>query len=93
MQTADLLGWLATFLFISCYIPQIIKTYKEKRIEGLSFLLLFMSFVGNIIAFCYATLINQQPLQIKYILSLLMLGITIYLYVKVRMKLNGDRTS
>ncbi|MBI4387606.1 MAG: PQ-loop repeat-containing protein [Candidatus Omnitrophica bacterium] len=83
MELSDILGWTATFLFTICYIPQILKTARTKTIEGLSFRLLFISFVANIIAFCYATLIEQPPLQIKYILALLFLGICLYLYLKV----------
>ncbi len=83
MELAPILGWIATILFTVCYIPQIIKTHKTKTVEGLSFLLLFISFVANIIALWYATLINQAPLQIKYILALLFLAATIALYIRV----------
>jgi uncharacterized protein with PQ loop repeat len=83
MDLANVLGWTATILFSACYIPQIIKTYKTKSVEGLSFLLLFISFVANIVAFCYATLIIQRPLQVKYVLALLFLSATIGMYCRV----------
>jgi MtN3 and saliva related transmembrane protein len=92
MQLTDFLGWTATILFTICYIPQIIKTYKTRTVDGLSFRLLFISFIANIIAFCYATLIKQPPLQIKYILGFLFLGVCIYLYLKVHFKKNGSET-
>ena len=62
MESAAALGWIATVLFTICYIPQIVKTTRTKSVEGLSFLLLFLQFVGNIVAFWYATLIAQPPL-------------------------------
>lgn len=83
MELAPFLGWLATFLFTVCFIPQIIKTLKTKTVEGLSFWLLFIQFVANIIALWYATLITQPPLQIKYILALVFLGICIAVYIRV----------
>ncbi len=83
MQLSDILGWTATALFTICYIPQILKTYRTKTVEGLSFRLLLISFVANIIAFCYATLINQKPLQVKYSLALLFLAVCLYLYLRV----------
>lgn len=83
MELADILGWTATTLFTVCYIPQIIKTYKTQTIDGLSFRLLFISFTANIVALCYATLIKQPPLQIKYTLALLFLSICIGLYLRV----------
>ena len=82
-QLADILGWTATTLFTICYIPQIIKTYKTKTVDGLSFRLFAISFIANIIAFCYATLISQPPLQIKYTLALIFLVICITMYLKV----------
>lgn len=83
MEFSQILGWTATFLFTVCYIPQIIKTVKSKTVDGLSFFLLFISFIANIIALWYATLIKQRPLQIKYVLGLVFLTICIVLYLRV----------
>ncbi|MBI4354542.1 MAG: PQ-loop repeat-containing protein [Candidatus Omnitrophica bacterium] len=79
----QVLGWTATTLFTICYIPQMMKTYRTKTVDGLSFRLLLISFIANIVALCYATLIKQPPLQIKYTLALVLLGGCIYLYLKV----------
>ena len=79
---ANILGWIATGLFTICFIPQIIKTIRAKTVEGLSILFLLISFVANIIALIYATLIHQSPLQIKYILAIILEGICIGLYLK-----------
>ena len=86
MALSDVLGWTATALFTLCYWPQIVKTYKTKTVEGLSFWLLFISFIANIIALCYATLIGQAPLQIKYILALVFLAICLGLYLRIYFK-------
>lgn len=83
MPIETILGWTATALFTLCYIPQIIKTYQTKTIEGLSFLLLFISFIANIVALVYATYINQAPLQFKYSAAILFLGISLFLYWRV----------
>ena len=86
MELSQFLGWMATFLFTICYIPQIIKTQKTKTVEGLSFLLLFISFVANIIALWYSMLINQAPLQVKYVFGIIFVGICIAMYLRVIMK-------
>ncbi len=86
MQLSDILGWTATVLFTICYIPQMVKTHRMKTVEGLSFRLLFISFVANIIALWYATLIKQPPLQIKYILAMVFVGACIYLYLRVHFR-------
>ena len=83
MALSEVLGWTATTLFTVCYIPQIIKTIKTQTVDGLSFSLLFISFIANIIAFWYAWLIKQPPLLFKYSLALVCLTICITLYLQV----------
>ena len=92
MTLATMLGWTATFLFTVCYVPQIIKTLKTQSVSGLSFGLLFIQFIANMVALWYATLITQPPLQIKYILGLLFLLICMAVYIQVyrRGQTRGD---
>jgi len=77
---ANILGWTATILFTICYVPQIMKTLKTKTTKGLSFWLLGIAFIANIVALIYATMIDQPPLQIKYISAMALDGICILLY-------------
>lgn len=86
------LGWTATFLFTVCYIPQIYKTLKTSSVDGLSFWLLFIQFLANIIALWYATRIAQAPLQIKYVMALVFLAICIAVYVRVARKNRSKQT-
>jgi len=83
MQLTGILGWTATVLFTVCFIPQILKTIRTNTIDGLSFRLLFISFLANIIALWYAILIKQPPLQFKYALAIIFLAICIFLYLKI----------
>lgn len=82
MDISQVFGWTATFLFTVCYIPQIIKTYRTGTVEGLSFLLLFISFIANIVALVYAIMIAQTPLQVKYILAMVFLAACLTLYIR-----------
>ena len=91
MSLADWLGWTATTLFTACYLPQIMKTYRTKTIEGLSFGLLFISCIANIVALFYATLIHQRPLQVKYSLALIFLSVCLFLYLRVYFTGRGSR--
>lgn len=86
MDIATILGWIATMLFTACYIPQIIKTHKTRTVAGLSFWLLGISWIANVDALGYATLINQRPLQVKYTLALVFLSITIWVYLRTHRK-------
>lgn len=70
MDIAQILGWIATFLFSIMVIPQIIKTIKSKDTNGVSLLLFIIFLIANIIALIYAIMISQPPLIIKYIVAI-----------------------
>lgn len=84
MDTAQILGWMATFLFSIMIIPQIIKTIKLKDTKGVSLLLFIIFLIANIIALIYATMINQAPLMIKYIIAIIttLFYIGLFIYYK-----------
>jgi len=71
----QVLGWIATTLFTACYVPQIFKTIRTKTLDGVSVALFVISFIANIVALAYATLIEQRPLQIKYSVALVIIGV------------------
>lgn len=80
---AQTLGWIATFLFTVCYIPQIAKTIRSKTLSGLSVSLFIIQIVANIDALAYAILIDQRPLQIKYTLALIMLSLVLFTIYRI----------
>ena len=92
LDLAQSLGWLATFLFTICFIPQIVKTLKTKTVDGLSLTLFIIQFIGNIVALWYATLIGQRPLQIKYALAIVLLAVVIFVYIRVATKNKSKKT-
>ena len=88
MDTAQILGWIATFLFSIMIVPQIIKTIKSRDTSGVSLLLFIIFLVANIIALIYAILISQPPLIIKYIIAIVttITYIAIFLFYYTRKK-------
>ena len=76
---AQILGWVATFLFSVMLIPQIIKTIKIKDTSGVSLFLFVIYLIANIIALLYAFLIDQSPLIIKYLIAI----VTAIIYLSV----------
>jgi uncharacterized protein with PQ loop repeat len=89
MDLAQILGWTATLLFTVCYIPQIIKTLTTRTVDGLSFWLLFIQLIANVVALAYATLIAQTPLQVKYVLAMAFLMVTIGVFLRVYYQTRG----
>ena len=80
MEIAQILGWVATFLFSIMIIPQIIKTIKLKDTSGVSLLLFVIYLIANIIALIYAFMISQMPLIIKYVIAIITTVFYIALY-------------
>lgn len=86
MEISQWVGYTATFIFSAMYIPQMWKTLKTKSIEDVSLPMFVMGFIGNIVALTYATMIKQPPLQVKYIIALVAIGIYIVVYFKIKGK-------
>lgn len=88
MEIAQILGWIATFLFSIMVIPQMIKTIKSKDTRGVSLLLFLIFLVANIIALIYAIMISQPPLIIKYVIAIMttIAYIVIFLFYYTRNK-------
>ncbi len=94
-MTPMTVGWIATALFSLAIIFQIEKTIRTKVTDGVSAMLFIINLVGNIVALIYATMIFQPPLQIKYIIGIIVstIGIIVYLIYHKREKArrNGIR--
>ena len=78
------LGYTATVLFIILLVPQYIKTYRLRNVEGVSILTCIVMLIANVIALAYAFLIEENPLIIKYAISIVVVAAYIILYFKVR---------
>jgi len=49
----EIIGWLYTICFAVCYIPQIYKSLKTKKVDDVSVLLFGLSLLGYIAALTY----------------------------------------
>ena len=88
MDTAQILGWIATFLFSIMIIPQMVKTIKRKDTSGVSLMLFVIFLVANAIALTYAFMIDQPPLIIKYSIAIIttLIYIGLYFYYTIQKK-------
>ena len=60
----DLLGYMGTFILGITLIPQVYKTYKERRAENLSGIYLSLQILANEIFIVYAYFIHSLPIII-----------------------------
>ena len=73
-------------LFSIAIVPQIIKTIKTKTTTRVSDMLFIINLVANIIALVYAVLIDQLPLQIKYVVGISVSVIYLIVYYKYKFR-------
>lgn len=73
MDTAEIIGYIATFLITICYIPQVVHTYKTKDVSGISLGMYCALSLGVGLWLIYSLMLSLTPLIICNGLSLLMI--------------------
>lgn len=80
----ETIGWIGNIMFAVCGIPQVIKTYRTKRVKDLSILFLWLWFTGELLTFYYIlagdweTGITHFPLYFNYLANIFMACFLIY---------------
>lgn len=78
----EIIGWFGAFLFAVCALPQAVKTFKTKKADDISWLFLWLWFLGEIFTFLYLIIDDIKlrtthfPLYINYIFNIV---IVVYL--------------
>ena len=91
----EAIGWLGSILFATCAIPQVVKTWKTKRADDLSWLFLLFWLFGEIFTIIYIVVddlsrqITHYPLYINYAFNTVLVFYLIYAKASYR---NGDTT-
>ncbi|KAJ2001820.1 putative vacuolar membrane transporter for cationic amino acids [Coemansia thaxteri] len=57
---AQLCGYISAAVYLSAYVPQLIRNYKSKSTEGLSLLMFILVILANT-TFCLSVLTSQKP--------------------------------
>ena len=60
----DILGYTGTIVLGFTLIPQVYKTYTEKKAENLSGIYLVLQIIANLLFIAYAYFINSLPVLI-----------------------------
>ncbi len=60
----DLIGYLAGLIAMITFLPQVIKTLRTKKANDVSLLMLFLTFIANILYISYSILLKLYPIII-----------------------------
>jgi uncharacterized protein with PQ loop repeat len=85
MITSQELGYLGSFLLITCALPQLFKTIKTKNVEGLSLWTTIMCGSGCFLVLNYILHTNKDSLLVfNYAFNGLVYFILTLLYIKYK---------
>lgn len=79
-QLLEIIGWIGTFFFSVCGLPQAIKSWRERSADGISWAFLFMWMAGEILTTIYTAFQPQLlvPLLVNYAFNIVLIGIIMY---------------
>ncbi len=82
MSAADILGYAAGALTAFTFLPQVLKTWKEKSAKDVSLYMFIIAFVNEIMWLIYGVMINNWVIIMTNAVMLVMSGIMIMLKLK-----------
>jgi len=81
-MTIEFIGWLGAFLFAWCGLPQLIKAFRTKRVDGLSLIFLMMWLFGEFFSLIYVLFTAPRPpLIFNYIFNLFVVFGILFIFV------------
>ena len=82
MTAADMLGYAAGALTAFTFLPQVLKTWKEKSAKDVSLYMFIIAFVNEIRWLVYGVMINNWVIILTNAVMLVMSGIMIWLKMR-----------
>lgn len=82
MSGVDMLGYAAGFLTATTFLPQVVKTWKEKSAKDISLFMFIIAFVNEIMWLVWGAMIDNWVIILTNAIMLVMSGIMIGLKLK-----------
>ncbi len=84
MSGVDILGYSAGFITSLTFLPQVIKTWKEKSAKDISLLMFLIAAVNEIMWIVYGVLLNNWVIILTNSIVLAMSLIMIFLKLRYK---------
>lgn len=79
----DFFGWIGSFMFAMCALPQAIKTLKTEKVDDISSLFVAMWFTGEVSMITYILFTSRDPIfMFNYFGNLCCLMPVVYYKIK-----------
>ncbi|MGI9392188.1 MAG: SemiSWEET family sugar transporter [Parvibaculales bacterium] len=82
MTTITLIGYFAGICTTFCLLPQVIKSWRNKKVDDLSLLYIFMLTLGVFAWSVYGLLTGDMPLFLSNSILVLLTGSLLWLKLK-----------
>ncbi len=86
MTAADILGYAAGAVTAFTFLPQVVKTWKEKSAKDISLYMFLIAFINEIMWLVYGFMIDNMVVILTNAVMLIMSGIMIGLKLKYNHK-------
>lgn len=80
----NLIGYSATVIGSLLFLPQVIKSYRTKKVSDVSLLFLLMYFFNCILWGIYGLLIHSSPVFVANLIGLLLGAVQLVFKLKFR---------
>ena len=84
MTGVDILGYGACAVTALTFLPQVLKTWKEKSAKNVSMMMFIIAFVNEIMWIAYGALRNDMVIVVTNVIMITMCSIMILLKLKYR---------
>ena len=84
MTGIDILGYAACAVTALTFLPQVLKTWKEKSAKNVSLMMFIIAFTNEIMWIAYGVLRNDMVIVVTNVMMLTMCSIMILLKLKYR---------
>ena len=81
---ADLLGYMAGLLGMISVVPQLVKSYRTKSVDGISMIMLWLFLLTNVLYIAYGILLSLTPVIVTLSISSVIIIMQMILMVKYR---------
>ena len=84
MTGVEILGYAACAVTALTFLPQVVKTWKEKSAKNVSLLMFVIAFINEVMWISYGVLRNDMVIIVTNVIMIVMCSIMISLKLKYR---------
>lgn len=86
INSAEIIGLIAAVLTTGAFVPQVLKTWRSKDVEGLSLTMYSVFFVGIILWLVYGIMIESLVVILANIITAILAFILVFFKLKYHNK-------